>query len=153
LDEIYNSNRKKVFPTVVLFIILFTIAPILLLRFARVTNSIPSFCVLIFSVIGMTQRFYHELTLKLQVSDNGLSFKYSKTWQIVKWKYIERVEYKKSSREERIIIYFPNEQELSIGVRTNQYKKLWKEIYCYLCKHNTTAIIDELFISRIKELD
>lgn len=153
MSKIYTCNPKKIIPSIIIFAFLFSIAPVILIRYASLTNSIPSYFALVFGILGMTYRFYHELKLHVQTSDNGLSFKYSKEWYTIKWKYIERIEYKKSFLSEWIIVYFPSEQKLLIGVRTKHYKNLWKEIYNYLCKYNPTIILEESFISRIKELD
>ena len=150
LTKIYNCNYKKLIPPLTILIIMFAVGPVLLLRFTRLTNSLPSIFVLIIASILLSERFFHELTLKAQVSDNGISFRYTKEWKIIKWESIERIEYKKSFRYEWIIIHYPYEKQLLLTAYIKQYPQLWKEIYDYLEKCNSKAIVDEQFLILFK---
>lgn len=127
------------------------VAPVLLLRYTRLKNSIPSLATLCWATPLLLNRYYHELTLEAQANETGISFKYAKSSQTIKWESIERIEYKKSFRYEWIIIYYPYEQELLLTAYMNHYINFWEEIYYYLNKYNSSVILDEMFISRTRK--
>ena len=126
------------------------IASILLLRYTRLTNSIGSLCALVFGIVVLSKRLYAELSRNVQ-ADEGLLVKHSQEWQAIKWESIERISYKKSSHYEWIIIDFCYEQKMVLSAYTNQYLELWQKIYYYLSKYNSTVILDDLFVRRMKD--
>lgn len=151
MGKIYSCNFKKLVPPLSILIILLGVGPILLLRFTRLTNSIPSLFACIVAIVMLGDRYFHELTLKTRVSDSGILFRYTKELKIIKWESIERIEYKKSFRYEWIIVHYQYEQQLLLTAYIKQYPQLWKEIYDYLRKCNSKVILDEQFINRFKK--
>lgn len=148
MSKIYKCNYKRLVPPVIVLFLMIIVGLVLLLRFTRLTNSIPSIFTLIAGFILLGDRYLHELTLNVKICENGISFKYTKDWRTIKWETIERIEYRRSFNYEWIIIHYPYEQQLILTPYTKQYKELWKEIECNLCKCNSNLIVDEEFMNR-----